>query len=135
MTTSEIHTLPFLESFFVLLDKSVLLHRRYFMSKFSEILILVCRKMFSCYPIFMKLLPVAMISLLCKNLILFVFLLMQEFNPFYPYLVLKVRKYFCSVLTDLSNLSFLFHQKWSEECFYKTVSKNADAAIHKCSSK
>ena len=36
----------FLESFFVSLDKSILLHRRYLMPKFSKILILVCRKIF-----------------------------------------------------------------------------------------
>ena len=38
--------------------------------------------------------------------------LMEEFNPFYPHLVLYDRKHFCSVLTDLRNLSFLFHQKF-----------------------
>ena len=39
--------------FFVSLDKSVLLHHRCLMSKFPEILILLCRKIFSVfYPIF-----------------------------------------------------------------------------------
>ena len=47
---------------------------------------------------------------LCKN------------NPFYPQLVLYNRKHFCSVFTELSNLSFLFKSKVtfaklkSEEC-------------------
>ena len=39
----------FLESVFVTLDKSILLHNRYPMSKYSEILILVCRKTFSAF--------------------------------------------------------------------------------------
>ena len=38
--------------------------------------------------------------------------LMEEFNPFYPHLELYDKQYFCSILTDLSNLSFLFHQKF-----------------------
>ena len=91
----------FLESV-VSLDKSVLLHRRCLMSKFSQMLILVCRKIFSAfYPILHETffnsygLP-----------------LIQEFNPFYPHLVLCDRKHFCSTLTDLSSLSFLFHQKF-----------------------
>ena len=37
---------------------------------------------------------------------------MQEFNPFYPHLVLYDRKHFCSILTNLSNLLFLFYQKF-----------------------
>ena len=45
-----------------------------------------------------------MASLLCKN-----------FNPFSPHLVLHDRKHFCSVLTDLRSLSFLFHQKFPLE--------------------
>ena len=66
--------------------------------------------------------------------------LMKEFNPFYPHLVLYERKHFCSVLTDLSKLSFLFHQNFlceviAEEFSYKTVSKTAEAAVRKCSSK
>ena len=44
------------------------------------------------------------------------FVLLQEFNPFYPHLVLCDRKHFCSVLTDLSNLLFLFHQKFLLLC-------------------
>ena len=35
------------------------------------------------------------------------FPLTQEFNPFCPHLVL-----FCSILADLSKLSFLFHHKF-----------------------
>ena len=90
-----------LESFFVSLDKSVLLHRKCLMSKFSEILILVCRKTFSpFYQMFHETFSKSS-----------GFPLMQEFNPFYPHLVLYDRKHFCSVLTDLSNLSFSFYQK------------------------
>ena len=117
----------FLESlsFFVSLEKSVLLHRRCSMSKFSAILMLVFRKTFSAfYPILLETFSNS-----------YCFPLMQEFNPFYPHLVLYYGKYFGSVLTDLSNLLFLFHQKlWSEDCSYKTVSKNAEAAVRKCSS-
>ena len=92
----------FLESFFVSLDKSVLLHCRCLMSKFSEILILVCRKIFSAfYPILHETFSNS-----------YGFPLMQEFNPFYPHLVLYDRKHFCSILTDLSDLSFLFYQKF-----------------------
>ena len=35
----------------------------------------------------------------------------QEFNPFFPHLVLPDRKHFGPILTNLSNLSFLFHQE------------------------
>ena len=35
----------------------------------------------------------------------------QEFNPFFPHLVLHDRKHFGPILTNLSNLSFLFHQE------------------------
>ena len=92
----------FLESVFVSLDKSVLLHRRCLMSKFSEMLILVCRKIFSAfYPILHETFSNS-----------YGFPLMQEFNPFYPHLVLYDRKHFCSILTDLSNLLYLFHQKF-----------------------
>ena len=91
----------FLESFFISVDKSVLLHCRCLMSKFSEILILVCRKIFSAfYPILHETFSNS-----------YGFPLMQEFNPFYPHLVLYDRKHFCSILTDLSDLSFLFYQK------------------------
>ena len=64
------------------------------------------------------------------------FALLQEFNIFYPHLVLYDRKHFCSILTDLSNLLFLFHQKFAklayEKCCYETVSKNAEADVRKC---
>ena len=64
------------------------------------------------------------------------FALLQEFNPFYHPLGLYDRKYFCSILTDLSNLLFLFHQKFFklayEKCCYETVSKNAEADVRKC---
>ena len=92
----------FLESVFVSLDKSVLLHRRCLMLKFSEMLILVCRKIFSTFfPILHETFPNS-----------YGFPLMQEFNPFYRHLVLYDRKHFCSILTDLSNILFLFHRKF-----------------------
>ena len=79
-----------------------MLHQKCLMSKFSEILILVCRKIFSAfYPILHETFSNS-----------YGFPLMQEFNPFYPHLVLYDRKHFCSILTDLSNLLFLFHQKF-----------------------
>ena len=41
------------------------------------------------------------------------FALLQEFNLFYPDLLLYDRKHFCSILTNLSNLFlFLFHQRF-----------------------
>ena len=91
----------FLESVFVSLDKSVLLNCRCLMSKFSEMLILVCRKMFSFYRILHE--TFSSSYGLC---------LMEEFNPLYLHPVLYDRKHFCSILTDLSKLSFLFHQKF-----------------------
>ena len=92
----------FLELFFVSLDKSVLLHHRCLMSKFSKILILVCRKIFSAfYPILHETFSSS-----------YGFPLVQEFHPFYLQLLLYDRKIFCSILTDFSNLSFLFHQKF-----------------------
>ena len=62
----------------------------------------MCRKIFSAfYPILNETISNS-----------YGFPLVQEFNPFYPHLVLYDGKHFCSVLTDLSNLSFLFHQKF-----------------------
>ena len=46
MTAIEIHRISLLRTFFVSLDKSVLLHCRCLMLKFAEILILFCRKIF-----------------------------------------------------------------------------------------
>ena len=90
----------FLESFFVSLDKSDLLHYRRLMSKFTEMLMLVCRKIFSAfYPTLHESFSNS-----------YGFALLQEFNIFYPHLVLYNRKHFCSILTDLSNLLFLFHK-------------------------
>ena len=72
------------------------------MSKFSEMLIVVCRKIFSVfYPILHETFSNS-----------YGFPLMQEFNTFYLNLVLHDRKHFCSVLNDLSKVLFLFHQKF-----------------------
>ena len=46
MTATEIHRISLLRTFFVSLDKSVLLHCRCLMLKFAEILTLFCRKIF-----------------------------------------------------------------------------------------
>ena len=73
LTASEICTV----SFFVSLDKFVLLHRRCLMSNFSEILILVCRLLSAFYLIWHETFSN------CYG-----FPLMQEFNPFYTHLVL-----------------------------------------------
>ena len=91
----------FLESFFVSFDKSVLLHRRCLMSKFSGTLMLVWRKMFSAFYLILH-------ETFSDS---YGFPYMQEFNPFSLHLVLYDRKYFCSISTYLSNLLFLFHQK------------------------
>ena len=97
---SEIRTVSFLRIFFVSLDKSALLHHRCLMSKFTEMLMLVCRKIFSAfYPTLHESFSNS-----------YGFALLQEFNIFYPHLVLYDRKHFCSILTDLSNLLFLFHK-------------------------
>ena len=70
------------------------------MSKFTEMLMLVCRKIFSAfYPTLHESFSNS-----------YGFALLQEFNIFYPHLVLYDRKHFCSILTDLSNLLFLFHK-------------------------
>ena len=124
-TASKICTVYlFLESFFVSFDQSVLLHRRCLMLKSSETLVLVCRKIFSaCYVILHETFSNS-----------YGFLVMQEFNSFYPHLVLYDRKHFCSILTDLRE-TLPFAKLWSEECSYITVSKNAEAAICKCFSK
>ena len=97
---SEIRRVSFLRIFFVSLDKSALLHHRCLMSKFTEMLMLVCRKIFSAfYPTLHESFSNS-----------YGFALLQEFNIFYPHLVLYDRKHFCSILTDLSNLLFLFHK-------------------------
>ena len=74
----------FLESFLVSLDKSVLLHRRCLMSKFSAILILVSRKIFSAFYLILH-------ETFSNS---FDFPVIQEFNPFYPHLALCDRKHF-----------------------------------------
>ena len=94
----------FWESFCVSLDKSVLFYRRWLMSRFSETFSNSCG-----FP---------------------------QFSLFSRQLVFSDRKHFCLILTDLSNLShikwsseFPFARLWFENCSYKTLSKNADAAV------
>ena len=95
-TASEIHTASFLRIFLISLDKSVLLHCRCLMSKFTEMLVLVHQNIFSAFQ------PILYESFSNS----YGFALLQEFNPFYPHLVLYDRKRFCSILTDLNNLKF-----------------------------
>ena len=95
------------------------------MSKFTEMLMLVCRKICSAFYVTLHesfsnsygLAP------------------LQKCNIFYLHLVLYDRKHFCSILTDLSNLLFLFHKikQWMWRMFLP-VSKDAEAVIRKCSS-
>ena len=99
-TASEIPTVSFLRIFFVSLNKSALLQNRCLMSKFTEMLMLVCKKIFSAFN------P----TLLEGFSNGYGFVLLQEFNIFYLHLVLFDIKHFCSILTDLSNLLFLFHK-------------------------
>ena len=73
-----------------------------FMLKFAETLILMRRKIFSAFYLVLH-------EPFSNS---YGFPLMQEFNPFCSHLVLCDRKHFCSFLTDLSSLSFLFHQKF-----------------------
>ena len=60
----------FSQNLFVSLDKFALLHCRYLMSKFNEMLILVCRKIFSSFQPILRVFPITMVSLFCKNLTL-----------------------------------------------------------------
>ena len=70
------------------------------MLKFTEMLMLVSRKIFSAfYPTLHESFSNS-----------YGFALLQEFNIFYPHLLLYGSKHFCSVLIDLSNLLFLFHK-------------------------
>ena len=71
----------FLESYFVSLDKSASLHLRRLMSKFTEMSTLVCRKYF-----------VLFILLYMSFSNSYGFALLQEFNIFYPHLILYDRK-------------------------------------------
>ena len=65
------------------------------MLKFSKILILVCRKILSAFSLILH----DTFSNSCG------FHLISEFNLFSPHLILYDRKHFCSILTNLSNLS------------------------------
>ena len=106
-TTTEICSASVLTIFLGFFDKYVLLCCRCLMSTFSKVLILVCRKIFSAfYPILDETFPNR-----CD------FPLIWEFNLFSPHLVLYDKNDFCSILTNLSNLSlsklpFLFQQKF-----------------------
>ena len=101
-TASDIRTIYFLRIFFCFFRIICFFHCRCFILKCSEILMLVCRKIFSAFcPILQETFSNS-----------YSLPLLRKFNPFCPHLVLYNRKHFCSILTDLSNLSFLFHQKF-----------------------
>ena len=112
MTTTKFRRISLLRTFFVSLDKSALLHRRCLMSKFPEILIRLCRKIFSVFcPIFHETFSNSS-----------GFALIKEFNLFsriWSHVVLYYRKHFYSVLNNLSNLS---HSKSSIVPFAKSRS-------------
>ena len=99
------------------------------MSKFSEMLILVCRKIFS-----------ALYTILHETFSnSYSFPHMQGFNSLHPHLVLYHRKHFCNL--DWFEQIFIFVSSkvpsaklWCKECSHKTVSKNVEAAVRKCSS-
>ena len=96
--------------------KSALLHHRGLMLKFTEMSMLVSRKIFSAFY------PTLHESFSNSH----VFALLQEFNIFYPHLGLYDRKHFCSILTDLSNLFFLFHKikQWMRKMFLPKACKS-----------
>ena len=85
----------FIVFFFFFFDKSVLLYCRCLMSTFPKILILVCRKIFSAFYLILD----ETFSNRSD------FPLIWEFNLFSPHLVLYDKNHFCSILTNLSNLS------------------------------
>ena len=89
-TASEICTVSFLRIFFISLGKSALLHQRCLMSKFSEMLMLLCRKTFSAFYLILH-------ESFSNS---YGFTLLQEFIIFYPHLVLYDRKHFRLILTD-----------------------------------
>ena len=76
-TASEIRRVSFFRTFFVSLDKSILLHRRCLMSKFSGILVLACRKIFTAFSNepFSKLFPLYVrdvrVSLFSRHLVFY----------------------------------------------------------------
>ena len=91
-----------------------MLHLRCLMSKFPEILILLCRKICSVFiRFFTKLFPIAVVLLLNKNLIFFFF---KNLISSSSTLSWYSRKHFYSILTNLSNLS---HTKSSAVPFAK----------------
>ena len=89
-TASEIRTVSFLRIFFISFDKSALLHQRCLMSKFTAMLMLLCRKIFSDFYLILH-------ESFSNS---YGFTLLQEFIIFYPHLVLYDRKHFCLILTD-----------------------------------
>ena len=96
-TASEIFTVSFLRIFFCFFWEIFFTTSQMFNVEIFWNFDTVCRKIFSAF--YLILLETFSNS--------YGFPLMQEFNPVYPHLVLNDRNYFCSVLTDLSNLCFI----------------------------
>ena len=109
--------------FLFVLDKSVLLHSRCLMSNFFGILILVYRKIF---PVFYVILLETFSN--SYGLILSILIYYFMINIFVQSWLIWATFHFVS-----SKVPFV--KLWSEECSFKTASKNAEAAIRKCSSK
>ena len=103
MAATEIRRVSLLRIFlFVSLDKHVLLHRRCLMSKFSEILILVCRKIISAfYPILHETFPNS-----CG------FALIEDPKLFSPHLVFIIGNIFVQSWLIWATFHTASHQKW-----------------------
>ena len=98
-----------------------MLHCRYSMSKFTEMLVLLF------IQFYLKVFPIATVSLFCKNLLLSIL------NQYFMKGNIFVQSWLIWATFYFSLIKFPFF-KGCEECSYKTVSKNAEAAILKCSS-
>ena len=119
----------FLEFVFVSLDKSVLLHRRCLVSKVSEILNWCADKIFLFFiQFYTKLFPIAMVSLLYKNLILSIL------TYYFMIESIFVQSWLIWATFHFVSSKVPFAKIWCGECSYKTFSKNAEAAVRKCSS-
>ena len=106
--------------------KSALLHHRCLMPKFTEMLMLVCTKIFSAfYPTLHESVSNS-----------YGFALLQEFNIFYLRLVLYDRKHFVQSWLIGATIYFCFikENNGREACSYQTVSKNVETAVRKGSS-
>ena len=113
------------ESFLVSLNKFVLLHRRCLMSKFSEILKPVCRKIFFDFNFAWNIFPIAVVYLLCKNLIFYILTYYLMIGNIFLDLDL-FEQLSTQQVTNFVSLKVPFAQLLSEKCSYKTLSENAE---------